>query len=90
MTSKILRNQRRRLISKYIIERRDDLEIQEHIYNEKGSQVSLKTIRRDRRQISAEATKFFYLLAKANREYNSKLKITLDGLESTLSDLKKE
>ena len=90
MTSKILRNQRRRLISKYIIERRDDLEIQEHIYNETGSQVSLRTIRRDRRQISVEATKFFYLLAKDNHEYNSKLKITLDSLESTLSDLKKE
>ena len=90
MTSKILRNQRRRLISKYIIERRVDLEIQEHIYNETGSQVSLRTIRRDRRQISVEATKFFYLLAKDNHEYNSKLKITLDSLESTLSDLKKE
>lgn len=90
MTSKILRNQRRRLISKYIIERRDDLEIQEHIYNETGSQVSLRTIRRDRRQIREEATKFFYLLAKDNHEYNLKLKITIDSLESTLSDLKQE
>ena len=90
MTSKILRNQRRWLISKYIIERKDDLEIQEHIFNETGSQVSLRTIRRDRRQISAEATKFFYLLAKDNHEYNLKLKITIDSLESTLSDLKQE
>ncbi len=30
------------------------------------------------------------MLAKDNHEYNSKLKITLDSLESTLSDLKKE
>ena len=48
------------------------------------------TIEHDKRRISEQATKFFYLLAKDDHEYNSKLKITLDSLESTLSDLKQE
>ena len=55
-----------------------------------NKQVSIRTIERDRNQTKAEASKFFYLLAKDNHEYNFKLKITIDSLEDTLSDLKKE
>ena len=52
--------------------------------------VATKTIERDRKELAEQATKFFYLLAKDNHEYNFKLKITIDSLESILCDLKKE
>ena len=84
------KKQRIRLVSKCLLERRKELEIQEYIYNETGYQVSLRTIYRDRKQINEEATQYFYTLAKDNHEYNFKLKITIDSLESMLSDLRKE
>ena len=83
------KNQRIRIVTQCLIERKKESEIQECIFKETGNQVSLRTIYRDRKQISREATQFFYLLAKDNDEYNQKLKNTIDSLEETLSSLKR-
>jgi nicotinic acid mononucleotide adenylyltransferase len=83
------KRQRIRFVTQCLIERKKELEIQEYIYKETGSQVSLRTIYRDRKQINSQATQFFFLLAKDNDEYNQKLKNTIDSLEETLCDLKR-
>ena len=83
------KNQRIRIVTQCLIERKKESEIQLCILKETGNQVSLRTIYRDRKQIGREATQFFYLLAKDNDEYNQKLKNTIDSLEETLSSLKR-
>ena len=87
--SKLSKSKRQQLVAQCLIDRLTEVETQ-YIYDHTNNEVSISTIERDKRRISEQATKFFYLLAKDNHEYNSKLKITLDSLESTLSDLKKE
>ena len=88
--SKLSKSKRQQLVAQCLIDRLTGVETQKYIYDHTNNQVSISTIERDKRRISEQATRFFYLLAKDNHEYNSKLKITLDSLESTLSDLKKE
>jgi hypothetical protein len=89
-SEKLSKSKRQQLVAQCLIDRLTEVETQKYIYDHTNNQVSISTIERDKRRISEQATKFFYLLAKDNHEYNSKLKITLDSLESTLSDLKKE
>lgn len=89
-SEKLSKSKRQQLVAQCLIDRLTEVETQKYIYDHTNNQVSISTIERDKRRISEQATKFFYLLAKDNHEYNSKLKITLDSLESTLSDLKQE
>jgi hypothetical protein len=89
-SEKLSKSKRQQLVAQCLIDRFTEVETQKYIYDHTNNQVSISTIERDKRRISEQATRFFYLLAKDNHEYNSKLKITLDSLESTLSDLKKE
>ena len=89
-SEKLSKSKRQQLVAQCLIDRLTEVETQKYIYDHTNNQVSIGTIERDKRRISEQATRFFYLLAKDNHEYNSKLKITLDSLESTLSDLKQE
>jgi hypothetical protein len=89
-SEKLSKSKRQQLVAQCLIDRLTEVETQKYIYDHTNNQVSISTIERDIRRISEQATKFFYLLAKDNHEYNSKLKITIDSLESMLSDLRKE
>jgi hypothetical protein len=86
----LTKSKRRQLISQCLIDRYTIEETRDYIFKQTNRMVGRRTIIRDKKELGEEATKFFYLLAKDNHEYNQKLKITLDSLESTLSDLKQE
>ena len=87
---KLTKKDRIRLINQYIIERKSDLEIQKIIYETTGNTISTRTLRRDKVKLRKDATTFFFLLAKDNDQYNHKLKITIDSMEQTMADLKRE
>ena len=86
----LTKSKRRQLISQCLLDRYTIEETRDYIFKHTNRMVGRRTIIRDKKELGEEATKFFYLLAKDNHEYNQKLKITLDSLESTLSDLKQE
>ena len=79
-----------RLVHKYVTQRKTDFEIQDSIYQTTGDKVTVRTITRDKLQLKKDATTFFFLLAKDNDEYNHKLKVTIDSMESKMADLNSE
>jgi len=89
-TLKWNKEERLRVVNQGLIDRLEVSQIRDLVEKELGRGFTKRTIERDIKELGEKATRFFFLLAKDNDYYNQKLRITIDSLEETLSDLKKE
>ena len=88
MSLQLSKSKRREFVMKCLIDRYTVEQTRDYIYQQTDTWITTRTIDRDRDYIKSEASKFFYVLAKDNDEYNLKLKTTVDSMEQTLSSLK--
>lgn len=88
--TRLKKEKRQRLITECLIDRCTVEQTIDYVFKRTNRLIGNKTIQRGKKEINKQATKFFYLLAKDNDEYSHKLKLTIDNLEETLSDLTKE
>ena len=76
MSLQLSKSKRREFVMKCLIDRYTVEQTRDYIYQQTDTWITTRTIDRDRDYIKSEASKFFYVLAKDNDEYNLKLKTT--------------